>query len=327
VEVLQVRRTGRRDRLSRRSRPDQANRGRAEARPERGPEAARASRHAVASGAPRKKYARPYAAWADAEWQAAVDRVVCDAEACLWSRAGRPALDWLRARGLDDATIQRFRLGFNPEDFNSDPLDVLGVGKGNRPRGLWVRRGVVIPWVRPGSWYSVADDAFDDPGPRWVGANVRRLADDFGAPVKPKYLAFAGSERGHGYPWPECSAPGVPALVCEGEFDALLGWQKVGHVVNVVTFGGAGQNVMHDDARAFLAACPDWLLMVDHDDEGDKAARTIIRRAPHRCRRLYPHSGVKDLTDLHKSGVSILDWLRSEWDRFGWPWPLGGPPR
>lgn len=262
----------------------------------------------------------PPPAWTDPAWQAAVDGVVCEAEAFLWSHAGRPALDWLRARGIDDATARRFRLGFNPADFNTEALDVLGPDRRNRPQGIWVRRGVVIPWVRPGSWYCAADDHYGDPGPRWVGANVRRLAEDLADPEKPKYHALVGSERGHGYPWPECSAPGEPTVLCEGEFDSLLAWQEFGWLANTVTFGGAGQNRETDDARAFLSASPDWLLLFDHDDAGDSAARSMARRSSHRCRRLLLPEGVKDLTDLHKSGGPVLGWLRSEWERFGWPW-------
>lgn len=256
-------------------------------------------------------------AWQDLEWQGAVDRVVREAEAFLWSRPGRPALDWLRARGIDDATARRFRLGFNPADFNTEPLDVLGLDKRNRPQGLWVRRGVTIPWVRPGSWY----DCPDDSAPRWVGCNVRRLADDFTDPDKPKYWALSGSDRGHGYPWGECSAPGEPLLVCEGEFDALTAWQEVGHVVNVASFGGAGQKALSDDARALMAACPDWLLTFDQDDAGDAAAREMTRRSPHRCKRLFLPAGANDLNDLRRSGGSVLEWLRDEYARFGWPWP------
>jgi hypothetical protein len=259
----------------------------------------------------------------DPAWQAAVDRIVREAETTLWSPEGRQALGWLHARGLLDATIKRFRLGFVPHLVESEPIDSLGRDDRGEPRRVRARRGIVIPWVRPGSWYAVVDDALDDPGHRWTGCNVRQLPPgDLCRPVTgSKYLALAGSERGHGYPWPEAAVPGDPALVCEGEFDSLIGWQEAGWIANVVTFGGASQSQLHPDARAFLASCPDWLLLFDHDDAGDNAARGMIRSAPHRCRRLYLPGGANDLNDLHRCGGSVLGWLRSEYSRFGWPWP------
>jgi DNA primase len=250
------------------------------------------------------------AAWHDPDWQEVVEGLVSNAESNLWGPGGREALAWLRARGLDPSTIRRFRLGFLPGPFRSKPLEVLGPDRRGETRRVWAGRGVVIPW--------------DHPSADLVGANVRNLpAGDLGGPLTgDKYTAIAGSERGHGYPFPDCAAPGEPALICEGEFDALVGWQEAGWLANVVTFGGAGQSCDREDAKAFLASCPDWLLMYDQDKAGDDAARVMARRSPHRCRRLYLPAGVNDLTDLHKSGGPVLGWLRSEWERFGWPWPL-----
>jgi CHC2 zinc finger len=253
-------------------------------------------------------------AWQDPEWQAAVNGIITEAQKALWAPEGRIALDWLRARGLMDATISRFRLGFLPQ------RRIVEVARA--PYGqLTANRGITIPWVRPGSWYT-------DPSGPWIGCNVRLLPfGNIGDPLPktcPKYIAITGSERGHGYPWPEATMTGEPAVICEGEFDSLIAWQEFGWIANVVTFGGAGQSVrrMHADARAFLASCPDWLLLFDLDAAGDSAAREFVRQAPHRSRRLYLPDDVNDLTDLHKSGASVLVWLKSEFSRFGWRWPV-----
>src|SRR5205807_2324715 len=127
--------------------------------------------------------------------------------------------------------------------------------------------------------------------------------------------ALAGSERGHPYPWSDLS-PGLPALVCEGEFDALLAWQEVGIVVNALTAGGATQNARPSTIKA-LSACPDWLLMFDHDmnHAGDKAAVNFSARAPHKCRRLWLPVPANDLTDHYKRGGNISAWLKSEFGR------------
>jgi hypothetical protein len=59
-------------------------------------------------------------------------------------------------------------------------------------------------------------------------------------------------------------------------------------------------------------------LLFDHDDAGDSAARALTRKSPHRCRRLYLPPGIKDVSDLHGEHKSVLDWLKSEFTRFGW---------
>lgn len=272
---------------------------------------------AIVSAAPSR---RPVgAAWEDPEWQAAVDTIVAEAAEVLWSKAGRPALDWLRRRGLDDSTISRFRLGFVPAARASEPLEVLGVDDRGRPRHLWAPRGIVVPWIRPGGWYDP-----DEPCPdRWVGCNVRQLCERVDEPwiARNKYIALAGSERGHGYPFGECSAVGEPALICEGEFDALIAWQEAGWVANAVTFGGAGQASFRPDAKRFLICCPDWALLFDSDEAGNAAARRFESRAGHRCRRLRLPEGFNDLTDLHRDRGDVLAWLRDEWSRLGWDWP------
>lgn len=94
----------------------------------------------------------------DAGWQAAPDEIVRRSEANLWGAASRPARDWLRGRGLAEDIVRRFRLGFNPSEA------IVG--------GVKVERGVTIPWLAPGAWYTTDGDP---PDPRWCGVNVRRL--------------------------------------------------------------------------------------------------------------------------------------------------------
>jgi hypothetical protein len=172
--------------------------------------------------------------------------------------------------------------------------------------------------VAPGACYDPDDIGC---GPRWVGCNVRRLPlGDLSDPLpdSPKWQALTGSERGHGYPRPEAAASGEVALVCEGEPDALTAWQEFGWVGNVVTFGGASQARLPDDARAFLAACPDLVLLFDQDDAGDGAARAWATFHGRRCRRARLPHPFNDLNEYHAKGWSLAGWLRGEWERFGW---------
>lgn len=138
------------------------------------------------------------AAWRDEAWQEAADALIVEAEASLWSECGRAARVWLHGRGLDDMTLRRFRLGFSPGWSESVPLEALADKEGPKP--ILVPRGIVIPRARPGSWYATSPDPGGEvAGPRWVGANVRRLMPvvDEPMPKGRKCMAFLGSARGY----------------------------------------------------------------------------------------------------------------------------------
>ena len=85
---------------------------------------------------------------------------------------------------------------------------------------------------------------------------VRRLAADPFEPLPEglsKCLAFKGSTRGFLFPWSELLPTQgiIPALIVEGELDAVVGWQAVGHMVHVVTVGGASHKGVSNEG--FLA--------------------------------------------------------------------------
>jgi DNA primase len=248
----------------------------------------------------------PVPAWQDPAWQEAVSAIVREAEASLWGSAGRDALAWLRARGLADYTIGSFRLGFLPER--------------GEVEGIRWERGITIPWVHPDAWYS--EHGTPCPVPRWVGCNVRRLSANVFAPLSDdvdKCRCLRGSTRGLPYPLAG-TQPGVPVLIVEGEFDALIGWQELGWVVNVLTVGSANQRPS-SVALSDLDACPAWLLAFDHDQAGNEAARAWWRRSPEKAKRVQL-PGCKDLNDFVRQGGDALAWLAGEYERLGWVWPL-----
>ena len=255
-------------------------------------------------------------AWADPDWQQAADAIICRAEDALWSSAGREALDWLRGRGLLDLTIRRFRLGFLAERVRTDPIEALRNRDG--PRGITAHRGITIPWCHPEAWYHALEPG---PGPRWVGCNVRRLMPEVSGPLpvdQEKCFAFAGSQRGFAYPFSDLVV-GLPALIVEGEWDALIAWQELGWVVNVIGIGGAKQDPK-PSAVAELDGCPDWLIALHNDDAGNEGAKKwAIRSRGKSVRAMLPPG--RDLNDLHLGG-SLMEWLRSEYEALGWAWPL-----
>jgi DNA primase len=247
--------------------------------------------------------------WSDPSWQAAVDALVAESEARLWGSDGREALEWLRGRGLADRTIRRFRLGFVSSSFRSDHLPVLEDDRG--PGRVYAPRGVTIPWLAPGACYSANEDV---EVPRWAGCNIRRLAEPdvfAGLPEGvEKCMAVRGSRRGHLYPWPEVlpTQGELPMLLVEGEFDALIGFQEVGHRLHVATAGSASVKVLPLAARSALALSTWILLAFDHDRPGVKAVWEWRERFPHKSRRVLLPFG-KDLSDFFNGGGDVRAWV------------------
>ena len=252
--------------------------------------------------------------WQDPAWQSAADELIKRAEATLWGDEGRDARRWLRGRGLRDATCRRFRLGFAPGSMRSDPLAVLDQGEGPQP--IWVPRGITLPWVHPEAWYSIVDG---EPPARWVGANVRRLMPDVDEPMPKgkKNKGFAGSERGHGYPFGEIlpSQRGMPLLATEGELDSLLAWQEIGPLAIAMTIGGASQQLLPGTFAA-IDRCEHWLVATDHDASGDRAWHTFAKASPQKVARMYlPHGN--DIGDFVQAGGDLRAWFAGELKRLG----------
>lgn len=256
----------------------------------------------------------PKLAPTDRAWQAATADLIAEGIETLWSPAGRQARAWLKARGLSDATVRRFSLGFSPGWRQSAPLDALNQGRGAGPEPIKVAPGILLPWAAP-----TIEDA-DTGG--WSGCNVRRLAADPFESLPPsigKCQAFAGSEPGHGYPDPEFlpSQLGPPLLITEGEWDALLAWQIVGDVANVATPGSASNvSRLKPSFREILASHNLWLIATDHDAAGDRAAQAFMELAPRKCRRLrLPKAG--DIGEFIQRGGDLRAWLHREMGRLG----------
>lgn len=270
------------------------------------------------------------AVWQDPAWQATIDRLVQQAEAALWAKPGprmtTAALTWLRFRGLDDETIRRFRLGYIADHFESGPLPVLGTDGRGGTRRIWLPRGIVLPQLRPGSWHSTVADEDDpaDPDPRWVGVHVRRLHPDVFKiwTGRDKFMSATGSTTGFIYPLPD-DAPGRPFLLAEGHWDALIGWQQVGDLVEVGSVGSASASIdrLPIETRVALAAAPWLLVATDADAAGAEAAWRWREAYPHKFWRLMPPRG-KDIGEFAvKHRGDLRELVADALDRIGWRGP------
>lgn len=213
-----------------------------------------------------------------AEWQERARRVIAECVTALWGESGGRARAWLRARGLTDETLRRWRIGYNP-----------GTGYRNIA-GLRVPCGIVIPCEVGGAvWY----------------LNVRRATGE------PKYLKVKGSRAAL---FGAETLPGhTVAVLCEGEFDTMLLHQQAGDLAGVATLGGA--TCVPDLAHfgAYLLPLRRLLIAYDADRPGRKGAARLAgltRRARRVSLPALP--GVKDLTDFHKAGGNLHAWLAFE---------------
>lgn len=217
-------------------------------------------------------------------WQAAARAFVASAQAELWRNA--PALDYLRARGLSDATIKAAGLGYWPQEAYR-PGERWGQDK-----RVWLPRGWVIPC---------------EVGSELAYVKVRRLDADMQAdPKSPKYVAVSGSKkRGVLYGLGDLAGH-TDAILCEGEFDALLLRQHIAGMAGVVATGSATDASPGPAALLALVAIPRIWGALDTDDAGVKGFDRWHALSP-RVRLLMPSE--HDVTDMWRAGHNLAAWV------------------
>jgi DNA primase len=215
------------------------------------------------------------------QWQA---RAVTFCAACadtLWGPDGTKALAWLTdTRGMTPAAIRGASLGYNQADRREDPAS-WGLPPEHKP--VWLPRGVTIPWACGGDLWRV---------------NIRRPVGD------PKYIGPAGS--GPGLFGADRLASDWPAILTEGEFDALAIRQAAGDLaIPVATGSTAGAR----RARwlAALALCSVVLVAFDADQAGEEAARYWLGVLPG-ARRWRPYYA-KDADGMARAGGDLRAWV------------------
>jgi DNA primase len=235
-------------------------------------------------------------------WQRRAKKIILRSQELLWSPASAKTiswempdaqtgamqlvrlspLDWLRGRGLKDETIQKFQLGFVPQNARDE------TGQWGMPgKPLFFSQGILIPgMVGETCWY----------------LKVRRPRG------KPKYLHMRGS-RPAIFMANDLSAHST-ILFCEGEFDALLLAQEAGDQAGIATFGSASQ---HLDVAAwgwYLLHTRRFLIAYDMDGKSESGANGLLTlRQAVRANIPQLQQKDKDLTDFYKSGGDLHHWL------------------
>ena len=214
-------------------------------------------------------------------------------EACeraLWhSRAGTEGLRHLLGRGLCEATIRHFRLGFCPEQKFDDP-GAWGLD-GNK---IFIGQGVTVPHLEDGNLWGIKVRLL--PPTVWEGVE-RRYSSPRGC--KAVLFGLDGLQGG-----------GLPLLLCEGELDMILAWQEIGGggpgLADVATFAGAGRGVPLSWLSRILSYSR-ILVAYDTDGPGRAGAAKICEALPRAEDATVPIGG--DLTGFHQAGGDLAGWL------------------
>lgn len=224
----------------------------------------------------------PPAVWTsspDKDWQDMALDVALEAAADLHSPQYAAAYKYLTGqRGLQPETIQQAMLGYNPS------------WKEVRP-GLRLPPGIVIPcWTDHDLWYVKV-----------------RLTRDAAAKTGQKYMALKGSQTASLYNAERLKASSV-AVVCEGEFDALLLGQEVPNVA-AVTMGSATAG-LSAHWHSYLSWLDRLLVILDEDEAGQKGLAKW-QAAVTWCQVMRPPEGLtgKDITDWYRDGLDLWEWV------------------
>ena len=226
-------------------------------------------------------------------WQTAGRAFVDQCRRALWTDSGAAARQWLAQRGLNEETLLRAQVGYHPAD-SRPPRSAWGLAPAEHGahQTLWLPRGVVLPWFIGGSLWRI---------------NVRRpLTPAQCAAGEAKYIGPAGFANGL---YSADTLTGCkPAVLVEGELDALTVQQVAGGLVSAVATGstaGSRRTVW----VAQLALAPLVLVAFDADSNGagDRSAAWWTDVLPN-ARRWRPVGG-KDVNAMHAAGLDVAGWL------------------
>ncbi len=193
----------------------------------------------------------------------------------LWRESGQFAREYLHQRGLTDETIKTAKLGYIPGYYT----------QWTKLFGLSVPCGILIPWIRH-------DDI-------WA-LKVRRASG------QPKYQMVKGSKPHIPYTLVDGQC-NENAVLCEGEFDAMLLHQEAGDVVDVYTLGSASKRINQRNRTALLPYRKVWLAY-DNDEAGQNRVKQLQCASARMKPTQIPNNG--DITDAFLNGHDLKEWIQ-----------------
>lgn len=189
-------------------------------------------------------------------------------------------LDHLHRRGLTDDTIQAWGLGWHDK-----PRRRQASKWGLKGKPIYLARGVVIPWRVDGEVWHIKARLFED----WGNKTPKYIRVRGGNPTLYGLDQLAGRET---------------VVICEGELDAVLLWQEVGNLVDVVAIGSKGSRPPLN-ALFRLVGASRWLIALDTDAEAEAYRWGKFSSRVQRAR--VPDG--KDVTEFHQAGGDLRAWI------------------
>lgn len=210
-------------------------------------------------------------------------------------------LTWLAARGISEAAVVRFGLGWVPDDLYRSReawgLPELKDEKSGRSRPLWIPHGLAIPWFN---------------GTLPIRIRIRRADPvEFG----PRYYMVPGSSsatmllRHHQAKYhPKTGLLQLEVfVVVESELDAIMLNDLAPELCGVVALGSVSA---HPDVTSVKILSEATVIMnaLDYDTAGG-AECGWWRRHFSQARR-WPAVRGKDPGEMHQMGISVREWLK-----------------
>jgi len=223
------------------------------------------------------------------KWQWLALEVVERAVDLLWSAQGEQHLDYLRGRGLTDATIKRAYLGSIP-----------GLPeKWHFWEGLSIPPGIAIPRFAELELWGIKIRQFGGDQKYVQVGTVERSQAELGKG------ALAG-----GLYWADHIEEGKPLVICEGEIDALTLWQECGDLVSVVTMG-ASSSAINPRWYKHLGVVKTGCLIAcfDPDAAGEKGAARLGAMAPFARLVNVPEGKDPNGFFMLHGGAALREWI------------------
>src|SRR5271156_6026629 len=200
----------------------------------------------------------------------------------LWSPAGLRGREYLAARGLDEETIRRFRLGWAGEDRSAlrkaltpeFPLPLLVEAgllhtsdRGGEPYDFFRERVIFPIGDRAGRVIAFGGRALGDAQPKYLNSPEHPLFEK-GRVLYGLSAARVNSAR-------EAESGGAGAIVTEGYMD-VIGLHRAGFTTAVAPLGTA---LTEAHLTELWRLAPEPVLCFDGDPAGQRAALRALHRA------------------------------------------------